>query len=122
LPPVRFRPWLQAFRDYAFDRRPFGAAEIRAQINAAERFGSNGWMLWNPRNVYSRDGLTDRSRARSSSLAARARPAQQDRRLEHPLVLPLSAPAQGRARSGLLAFPDTAFQLSRQLDNPWSIQ
>jgi hypothetical protein len=57
LPPVRFRPWLQAFRDYAFDRRPFGAAEIRAQINAAERFGSNGWMLWNPHNVYSRDGL-----------------------------------------------------------------
>ena len=57
LPPVRFRPWLQAFRDYAFDRRAFGATEIRAQIDAAERFGSSGWMLWNPRNVYSRDGL-----------------------------------------------------------------
>jgi hypothetical protein len=57
LPPVHFRPWLQAFRDYAFDRRPFGATEIRAQIDAAERFGSNGWMLWNPRNVYSREGL-----------------------------------------------------------------
>jgi len=24
LPSVRFRPWLQAFRDYAFDRRSFG--------------------------------------------------------------------------------------------------
>jgi hypothetical protein len=57
LPPVRFRPWLQAFRDYAFDRRPFGAAEIRAQISAAEAFGAHGWMLWNPRNVYSADGL-----------------------------------------------------------------
>jgi hypothetical protein len=57
LPAVRFRPWLQAFPDYAFDRRPFRAAEIRAQIGAAERFGANGWMLWNPRNVYSRDGL-----------------------------------------------------------------
>jgi hypothetical protein len=56
-PPVRFRPWLQAFRDYAFDRRPFSATEIQAQIDAAERFGSNGWMLWNPRNVYSREGL-----------------------------------------------------------------
>jgi hypothetical protein len=68
LPPVRFRPWLQAFQDYAFDRRPFGAAEIRAQIEAAERFGSNGWMLWNPRNVYSREGLhalgDERRRAR----------------------------------------------------------
>lgn len=57
LPAVRFRPWLQAFRDYAFDRRPFGAAEIRAQITAAERLGSNGWMLWNPHNVYSREAL-----------------------------------------------------------------
>ncbi len=59
LPPVRFRPWLQAFRDYAFDRRRFGAAEIRAQISAAERFGAGGWMLWNPQNVYSPDGLKE---------------------------------------------------------------
>jgi len=57
LPAVRFRPWLQAFPDYAFDHRPFGAAEIRAQIGAAERFGANGWMLWNPHNVYGREGL-----------------------------------------------------------------
>lgn len=57
LPPVRFRPWLQAFRDYAFDRRQFAAEEIREQIRAAEKFGSNGWMLWNPRNSYSSAGL-----------------------------------------------------------------
>jgi hypothetical protein len=55
--PTRFRPWLQAFRDYAFDHRVFGAAEIRSQIKAADDFGSDGWMLWNPHNVYSRDGL-----------------------------------------------------------------
>jgi hypothetical protein len=55
--PVRFRPWLQAFRDYAFDRRYFNGTEIRNQIKAAEEFGSNGWMLWNPRNVYQPDGL-----------------------------------------------------------------
>ncbi len=53
----RFRPWLQAFRDYAFDRRPFTGKEIRDQIEAAEKFGSHGWMLWNPRNVYSSEGL-----------------------------------------------------------------
>lgn len=57
LPAIRFRPWLQAFRDYAFDRTPFGGEHIRAQIDAADKFGSDGWMLWNPRNVYSRDGL-----------------------------------------------------------------
>ncbi len=57
IPSVRFRPWLQAFRDYAFDRRHFTGNEIREQIKATEDFGANGWMLWNPRNVYSRDGL-----------------------------------------------------------------
>ena len=57
LSPIRFRPWLQAFRDYAFDHRAFGGPEIRAQINAAEKFGSDGWMLWNPRNEYSSAGL-----------------------------------------------------------------
>jgi hypothetical protein len=55
--PLRFRPWLQAFRDYAFDRRLFDADEIRAQIEAAEAAGSDGWMLWNPRNAYDADGL-----------------------------------------------------------------
>jgi len=57
LPPIRFRPWLQAFRDYAFDKRQFNGQEIREQISAAEKFGSHGWMLWNPRNIYTTDGL-----------------------------------------------------------------
>ncbi len=57
LPAVRFRPWLQAFRDYAFDRRYFRGHEIREQIRAAEDFGADGWMLWNPRNIYGADGL-----------------------------------------------------------------
>lgn len=52
LPGVRFRPWLQAFRDYAFDRRDFAAAEIRAQVDAAEAADTDGWMLWNARNRY----------------------------------------------------------------------
>jgi len=55
--PRRVRPWLQAFKDYAFDRRMFGSDEIRQQIRAADAFGSGGWMLWNPRNVYSGEGL-----------------------------------------------------------------
>lgn len=56
LPAIRFRPWLQSFRDYAFDKRPFQDEQIRAQIDAAEHFGSDGWMLWNPHNLYG-DGL-----------------------------------------------------------------
>lgn len=51
LAPLHFRPWLQAFRDYAFGR-PFSMDDVRAQIRAADEFGSDGWMLWNPRNRY----------------------------------------------------------------------
>jgi hypothetical protein len=57
LAPARFRPWLQAFKDYAFDRRPFNAKEIQDQIAAAEKFGSQGWMLWNPGNRYAEEAL-----------------------------------------------------------------
>jgi len=57
LPPQRFRPWLQAFRDYAFDRRDFKSQEITSQVKAADGFGSDGWMFWNPRNNYSSSGL-----------------------------------------------------------------
>lgn len=55
--PDRFRPWLQAFDDYAFDRRVFGRAAIRSQVDAAERCGTHGWMLWNPRNTYREEDL-----------------------------------------------------------------
>lgn len=55
--PLSYRPWLQAFRDYAFDRRIYGEKEIREQITACEAFGSCGWILWNPRNVYTQQGL-----------------------------------------------------------------
>jgi hypothetical protein len=57
LPATRFRPWLQAFRDYAFDKRQFKGQWLTEQIRAAEKFGSHGWMLWNPRNTYSAEGL-----------------------------------------------------------------
>ena len=57
LPGIRFRPWLQAFRDYAFNKMPFKGEQIRAQIDAADSIGSCGWMLWNPHNVYSSEGL-----------------------------------------------------------------
>lgn len=55
--PTRFRPWIQAFRDYAFDHRVFGANEVGAEIRATKDFGSDGWMLWNPQNNYAGAGL-----------------------------------------------------------------
>ena len=62
IPAKRFRPWLQAFKDYAFDRRIFDADEVAAQIRAAKDFGANGWMLWNARNSYEGAGLADLDR------------------------------------------------------------
>jgi len=64
--PVRVRPWLQDFRDYAFDRRIFGVVEVQAQIRAAEESGAAGWMLWNPRNDYTGAALRTKN-----ALAAR---------------------------------------------------
>ncbi len=61
-PPVTFRPWLQAFNDYAFDHRKFGKVQIEAQIKAAQDSGG-GWMLWDSRNRYPEDALVEISRS-----------------------------------------------------------
>lgn len=50
--PLRFRPWLQAFRDYAFHGGDFAEERMRLQIKASNDFGASGYMFWNPRNVY----------------------------------------------------------------------
>jgi hypothetical protein len=49
---VKLRPWLQNFRDYAFDRRPFTGEQIRLQIQACKQAQTSGWMLWDPSNKY----------------------------------------------------------------------
>ncbi|MES2393155.1 MAG: putative glycoside hydrolase [Acidobacteriota bacterium] len=55
--PKKFRPWLQAFRDYAFQHRIYGPEEIAIQVKASKDAKSSGWSLWNARNVYSGIGL-----------------------------------------------------------------
>ena len=54
---VEVRPWIQDFRDYAYDKRIFGVKEVRAQMRGADEAGATGWMLWNPRNDYTADAL-----------------------------------------------------------------
>ncbi len=66
-PAAQVRPWLQDFRDYAFDRRTFGLREIRAQIRGAEDAGAAGYMLWNPRNDYTGDALRPKTTAVTGS-------------------------------------------------------
>ncbi|MEJ7837788.1 MAG: putative glycoside hydrolase [Thermomicrobiales bacterium] len=46
----KFRPWLQDFTYYGM--REYTAVDVRLQIDAAEDFGTAGWMLWgDPMNV-----------------------------------------------------------------------
>jgi hypothetical protein len=49
---VKFRPWLQDF-SYGYNGlRDYTKADVRAQIDAAEDFGTSGWLLWgDPFNV-----------------------------------------------------------------------
>ena len=35
----------------------YGAPEVRAQIDAAEAAGTDGWMIWNAANVYHGDAF-----------------------------------------------------------------
>jgi Putative glycosyl hydrolase domain len=44
-------------RRRVFGGRVFGSDQIRAQIDAAENVGSNGWMLWNAANRFTSAGL-----------------------------------------------------------------
>jgi len=52
----KLRPWLQNFKDYAFDRRPYTATEIKLQIQACEQAHSSGYLLWDPSNKFTHTG------------------------------------------------------------------
>jgi hypothetical protein len=47
-------PWLQDFTDRGVE---YSAADVRAQIDATLRTGSNGFLLWNPGSQYHADAL-----------------------------------------------------------------
>ncbi len=50
---AKVRPWIQAFNIGA----QYGATNIRAQIDAIEKYDNAGWLLWNASNRYSKEGL-----------------------------------------------------------------
>jgi hypothetical protein len=66
-PAAQVRPWLQDFKDYAFDKRIFGPGEVRAQIRGSDDGGGSGWMLWNPKNDYTGAALRPKTSAVSKS-------------------------------------------------------
>jgi hypothetical protein len=66
-PAAQVRPWLQDFKDYAFDKRIFGPGEVRAQIRGSDDGGGRGWMLWNPKNDYTAAALRSKTPALARS-------------------------------------------------------
>lgn len=55
---AQVRPWLQDFTaTWVKGHIPYGAEEIRAQIQAVYDAGYEEWILWNASNRYTRDGL-----------------------------------------------------------------
>lgn len=51
----KLRPWLQ---DFSYGEGiEYGDAEVAAQIQAADDFGGNGWLLWSPSNEYHVGGI-----------------------------------------------------------------
>ncbi len=74
--PLKLRPWLQAFRDYAFGGLVFGPEQVATQISAAAADHTDGWQLWNPRNNYGSIGLVrDAAHETPSTSSAPAPPA-----------------------------------------------
>jgi hypothetical protein len=49
------RPWLQDFSE----GQTYTLADVEAQIDAAEKGGSGGWLLWNAEDVYHTGALGD---------------------------------------------------------------
>lgn len=80
--PLKIRPWLQAFRDYAFGGVIFGPEQVATQISAANADHTDGWSLWNPRNVYSGIGLVRESASKAPEF-----------RTPHDGTLPAASPA-----------------------------
>lgn len=56
----KLRPWLQ---DFSYGPGiPYGAKEVRAQIQATIDYGASGWLLWNANNVFTEPALLPKKR------------------------------------------------------------
>lgn len=51
---LEIRPWLQ---DFNMGSPPYGAEQVKAQIQATYDAKLTGWLLWNPANVYTDGAL-----------------------------------------------------------------
>jgi len=57
--PIRVRPWLQYFKDYAHKKRYYKKFEVNEQIRASEDTNTSGWMMWSPSSRYHLDYFSE---------------------------------------------------------------
>ena len=67
-PAIQIRPWIQDFRDYAFDGRSYSPDEIRLQMDGARDAGARGWMLWDPSARYTPEALVSAQPAHTPNI------------------------------------------------------
>ena len=67
----KIRPWLQ---DFTLGYPSYGAAEVRAQIKAANDLGIKEWLLWNPSVRYTRNALLPHWKAKPAVEAVNSQP------------------------------------------------
>jgi len=70
-PAIQIRPWIQDFRDYAFDGRKYSPDEIRLQMDGARDAGARGWMLWDAAVRYTPEALVSAQPAHTPNTAGR---------------------------------------------------
>jgi hypothetical protein len=70
-PKIQVRPWIQDFKDYAFDYRTYTPGEIRAQMDGAREGGGHGWILWDAAVRYTREALVSAQPAYPPNLAGK---------------------------------------------------
>ncbi len=54
---AKIRPWLQDFNMGA----TYDADKVKSQIKASADSGSVGWMLWSPKNIYTKEAILTKS-------------------------------------------------------------
>ncbi|MDQ3045236.1 MAG: hypothetical protein M3R06_08820, partial [Chloroflexota bacterium] len=95
---LKVRPWLQDFSlPWLSD---YEAADVRAQIDAAEAGGAGGWMLWDPNNLYHESAL-------QPDPALATPPPAEASSIASPLATPAPSPVATPERMMPIASPST---------------
>ena len=113
------RPWLQ---DFSLGDPPYGAPEVRAQIQATYDAGLEEWILWNPGNRYTESALIPKGGlpswlepvmrvggqvvpiSRRFEVLGEARP-EEDAVVKDSILLPDLVPSLQGKRSGVKGLP-----------------